>query len=157
MLAASGASGPQLLPDIFPFKSLAAEFASNSSIALLNDLSAKVRDTAQSGLQTLADGPSRFIEAFGRAQSIVSDQFASTPLAAEIQHPFPAYPDTLFTWAECNTSNPYLVVSVRDQEVIRCFAYVAIRNQRPQALIVCAVRLRWCITQSRVASLRWLP
>ena len=97
--------------------SLAAERASNDSIALLNDLAATVRSTAQSGLQTLANAPSQFVEAFGRAQALVSNQFAATPLEAEIQHPFPAYPDKLFTWSVCNTSNPYLVVSVRDQEV----------------------------------------
>ena len=97
--------------------SLAAERASNDSIALLNDLAATVRSTAQSGLQTLANAPAQFVEAFGRAQALVSNQFAATPLEAEILHPFPAYPDTLFTWSVCNTSNPYLVVSVRDQEV----------------------------------------
>ena len=115
--AAAGERGTQSLPPIIPLVSLAAERASSDSIALLNDLAATVRSTAQSGFQTLANAPAQFVEAFGRAQALVSNQFAATPLEAEIQHPFPAYPDTLFTWSVCNTSNPYLVVSVRDQEV----------------------------------------
>lgn len=115
--AAAGERGTQSLPQIIPLVRLAAERASNDSIALLNDLAATVRSTAQSGLQTLANAPAQFVEAFGRAQALVSNQFVATPLEADIQHPFPAYPDTLFTWSVCNTSNPYLVVSVRDQEV----------------------------------------
>ena len=108
--------GAEALQTLLSFTDLAAT-ASNDSIAFLNDLAATVQHTAQSGLQTLANAPSRFAEAFGRSQDIVSTQFTSTPLSAEIQHPFPAYPDTLFTWAVCDTYNPYLIISVRDQQV----------------------------------------
>ena len=94
-----------------------AQFMSGDSIAFLNTLAARVKASAQAKLLTAPSIPSRFTEAFGRAQDLVSNQFASTPLAATIQHPLPTYPDTLFTWNVCNTTNPYLVVSVRDQEV----------------------------------------
>ena len=108
----------EALQSLLSFTNLATQPFGNDSIAFLNTLAATVQHTAQSGLQILADAPSKFAEAFGRSQDIVSTQFASTPLsAAVIQHPFPAYPDTLFTWAVCNTYNPYLIISVRDQEV----------------------------------------
>lgn len=118
-MAGSGSKvpGTEALQSLLSFTDLAATNASNDSIAFLNSLAATVQHTAQSGLQILANAPSRFVEAFGRSQDIVSTQFASTPLSAVIQHPFPAYPDTLFTWAVCSTYNPYLIVSVRDQEV----------------------------------------
>ena len=98
-------------------KDLMTQVMSGDSIAFLNTLAAKVRASAQAKLLASPSIPSRFTEAFGRAQDLVSNQFASTPLAADIVHPFPTYPDTLFTWNVCNTTNPYLVVSVRDQEV----------------------------------------
>lgn len=109
--------GTEALQSLLSFTDLAATTAGNDSIAFLNTLAAAVQHTAQSGLQILADVPSRFAEAFGRSQDLVSTQFASTPLSAVIQHPFPAYPETLFTWAVCSTYNPYLIISVRDQEV----------------------------------------
>ena len=119
LLAGSGSKvpAPEALQSLLAFTDLATPPFGNDSIAFLNTLAATVQHTAQSGLQILADVPSRFAEAFGRSQDIVSTQFASTPLSAEIQHPFPAFPDTLFTWAVCSTYNPYLIVSVRDQEV----------------------------------------
>ena len=119
--------GTEALQSLLSFTDLAATTASNDSIAFLNSLAATVQHTAQSGLQILANAPSRFAEAFGRSQDILSTQFASTPLSAVIQHPFPAYPDTLFTWAVCGTYNPYLIISVRDQEVSLIHPYFTVR------------------------------
>ena len=107
-------------------KDLTAQVMSGDSIAFLNTLAARVRASAQAKLLAAPSIPSRFTEAFGRAQDLVSNQFASTPLAASIQHPFPTYPDTLFTWNVCNTTNPYLVVSVRDQEVSVDLAFACV-------------------------------
>ena len=137
--AASGVAGPQAAPDgpMTALKDLMTQVMSGDSIAFLNTLAAKVRASAQAKLLAAPSIPSRFTEAFGRAQDLVSNQFASTPLAADIVHPFPTYPDTLFTWNVCNTTNPYLVVSVRDQEVSEaiiafcCFRCIESYQGRP--------------------------
>ena len=54
-----------------------------------------------------------------KAQALLSEQYitAGQDLAANLSHPILDYPDTTFTWDVCNSSNPYLIVNVRDQPV----------------------------------------
>ena len=54
-----------------------------------------------------------------KAQALLSEHYitAEQALAANLSHPILSYPDTTFTWDACNSSNPYLVVNVRDQQV----------------------------------------
>jgi hypothetical protein len=50
-------------------------------------------------------------------QAIVTSQFASVQNTSPIKHPFPALPDKIFEYFTCDYANPYLLVTVQDQEV----------------------------------------
>lgn len=52
-----------------------------------------------------------------KAQEYVAKQYQHVTTVAPPTHPIPAYPDKVFTYYTCGTSNPYLIVTVRDQQV----------------------------------------
>ncbi|CAL8467511.1 g7049 [Coccomyxa elongata] len=52
-----------------------------------------------------------------KAQEYVAKQYQHVTTIIPPRHPIPAYPDNVFTYYTCGTSNPYLIVTVRDQQV----------------------------------------
>ena len=55
-----------------------------------------------------------------RAEELLAAQYTRMQQngTSAITHPFPAYPNATFTWSACNGSaNPYLIITVRDQQV----------------------------------------
>lgn len=52
-----------------------------------------------------------------KAQEYVAKQYQHVTTIIPPRHPIPAYPDKVFTYYTCGTSNPYLIVTVRDQQV----------------------------------------
>jgi hypothetical protein len=59
------------------------------------------------------------LEAQIRAEELLAAQYARMQPNASgpIAHPFPAYPNTTFVYSACGSSNPYLILTVRDQQV----------------------------------------
>ncbi|KAK9909749.1 hypothetical protein WJX75_006870 [Coccomyxa subellipsoidea] len=52
-----------------------------------------------------------------KAQQFVAQQYQHVATTAALKHPIPAYPDKVFTYYTCGTSNPYLIVTIKEQQV----------------------------------------
>lgn len=52
-----------------------------------------------------------------KAQEVIASQYKHIATTGELRHVIPAHPDTDFTYYTCGTSNPYLIVTVKDQQV----------------------------------------